>query len=69
VLHAGWTLLSVGLVGCGSNESAQADKDVVPTGPPTIHVVRVIERPVDVTLSMPGQLDPYETVAVYPKVR
>jgi RND family efflux transporter MFP subunit len=31
-------------------------------------VVRVVEQPVDVTLAMPGQLDPYETVAVYPKV-
>jgi membrane fusion protein, multidrug efflux system len=35
---------------------------------PTVEAVRVIQKPVDVTLSMPGQLDPYETVAVYPKV-
>jgi len=27
-----------------------------------------VAKPVDVTLSMPGQLDPYETVAVYPRV-
>jgi len=40
----------------------------VPDGPPTIDVVRVVQQPVDVTLSMPGQLDPYQTVAVYPKV-
>jgi RND family efflux transporter MFP subunit len=33
-----------------------------------IDVVHVVERPVDVTLSMPGQLDPYQTVAIYPKV-
>ena len=33
-----------------------------------VDVVRVVERPIDVTLSMPGQLDPYETVAVYPRV-
>jgi membrane fusion protein, multidrug efflux system len=65
---AGWMLLSVGLVGCGNNGSAQGDKPVTAAGPPTIEVVRVIERPVDVTLSMPGQLDPYETVAIYPKV-
>ena len=37
-------------------------------GPPTIDVVRVVEQPLDVTLSMPGELDPYETVAIYPKV-
>jgi len=34
----------------------------------TLDVVRVVEQPVNVTLSMPGQLDPYETVAVYPRV-
>jgi multidrug efflux pump subunit AcrA (membrane-fusion protein) len=34
----------------------------------TVEVARVIEKPVDVTLSMPGQLDPFETVAVYPRV-
>jgi len=28
----------------------------------------VVERPLDVVLAMPGQLDPYESVAVYPKV-
>src|SRR5262249_1839342 len=36
--------------------------------PPVLYVVRVVQRPIDVTLEMPGQLDPYETVAVYPKV-
>jgi RND family efflux transporter MFP subunit len=31
-------------------------------------VVRVVEQPVNVILSMPGELDPYEVVAIYPKV-
>jgi RND family efflux transporter MFP subunit len=31
-------------------------------------VVRVVERPISVTLSMPGELDPYEAVAIFPKV-
>jgi RND family efflux transporter MFP subunit len=31
-------------------------------------VARIVRQPVDVTLSMPGQLDPFEIVAVYPKV-
>ena len=30
--------------------------------------VRVVEQPLDVTLSMPGELDPYQTVAIYPRV-
>ncbi len=65
---AGWALLAFGLVGCGGRGPAQAEKPVAAAGPPTIDVVRVVEQPVNVTLSMPGQLDPYETVAVYPKV-
>ena len=36
--------------------------------PVTIEVADVVAKPIDVTLSMPGQLDPYETVAVYPRV-
>ena len=44
-----------------------------PTGrrPPVrrpIDVVRVVEQPLDVTLSLPGELTPYQTVAIYPRV-
>jgi len=35
---------------------------------PTIDVVRVLEQQAAATLSMPGELEPYETVAVYPRV-
>lgn len=31
-------------------------------------MVRVVQQPTNVVLEMPGQLDPYETVDVYPKV-
>jgi RND family efflux transporter MFP subunit len=65
---AGLLFVSAVLVGCGGGGSAQAEKPVTPAGPPTLDVVRVVQQPVDVTLAMPGQLDPYETVAVYPKV-
>jgi membrane fusion protein, multidrug efflux system len=68
VAHAAYVLLSIGVVGCGSSGAAQVEKPAVPAGPPTIEVVRVVERPLDVVLAMPGQLDPYESVAVYPKV-
>jgi RND family efflux transporter MFP subunit len=33
-----------------------------------IEVARVVEQPVNVMLSLPGQLDPYEMVAIYPRV-
>jgi RND family efflux transporter MFP subunit len=63
-----WLLLSIGLAGCGNRGAAQADQTAPPAGPPSIDVVRVVQQPMNVTLEMPGQLDPYETVAVYPKV-
>jgi membrane fusion protein, multidrug efflux system len=46
-----------------SDAQAQA-----PAGPRSIDVVRVVEQPLDVTLSMPGELMAYETVAIYPRV-
>ena len=59
-------LLCFGVAAC-SRGAAPAESPVQ-AGPPTIDVVHVVQQPVDVTLSMPGQLDPFETVAVYPKV-
>jgi membrane fusion protein (multidrug efflux system) len=38
------------------------------TGPRSVDVVRVIEQPLNVTLSLPGELNAYETVDVYPRV-
>ena len=68
VAHATYVLLAIGVAGCGSSGAAQVEKPAAPEGPPTIEVVRVVQRPLDVVLAMPGQLDPYERVAVYPKV-
>ena len=59
--------LLLGVVACGHSPS-QAGKPAAAPGPSTIEVVRVIEQPMQITLSMPGELDPYETVAIYPKV-
>jgi membrane fusion protein (multidrug efflux system) len=39
-----------------------------PAGPPTIEVVRVVEQPLALTLDMPGELNPYEEVAIFPRV-
>src|SRR5438552_5218483 len=64
----GWALLAFGLAGCGGSGPAQAEKPAAPAGPRTIDVVRIVEQPVNVTLSMPGELQPYQTVAIYPKV-
>jgi RND family efflux transporter MFP subunit len=37
-------------------------------GPATVDAVRVVEQPLDVQLSLPGELTAYQTVAVYPRV-
>lgn len=60
-------VLSIGLSACGGNGSAPAEKAAA-AGPPTIEVVRVLEQPVNATLSLPGELNPYQTVAIYPRV-
>jgi len=52
---------------CGGR-TAPPPEPAAPAGPPSVEAAQVIERPVNVTLSMPGQLDPFENVAVYPKV-
>lgn len=44
------------------------DTPAAPAGPATIEVVKVIEQPLNVTLSLPGELTPYETVALYSRV-
>lgn len=55
-------------MGCRGNAPRQAGTASPATTPPTIEVVRVVQQLVDVTLSMPGELDPYEEVAIYPRV-
>jgi len=55
------------VVGCRDKAPTQA-AETAPTGPPTIEVVKVLQRPLDVTLSLPGELTPYETVALYSRV-
>jgi membrane fusion protein, multidrug efflux system len=67
-LAAPGIVCAVALAACGRGAAMpQADKPA-PTGPPTIEVVRVVEKPVNVTLELPGELDPYEMVAIFPKV-
>src|SRR3977135_3571558 len=39
-----------------------------PAGPPTIEVVTVVEQPLGVTSSLPAELNPYQTVALYSRV-
>src|SRR4051794_1269914 len=65
---AGSLLVFVGVAACGGRGPAPTEKPPPAAGPPMIDVVRVVQQPTNVVLEMPGQLDPYESVAVYPKV-
>jgi len=64
---AGALVLSLGLSACGGPAAAPGGKAAA-TGPPTIEVVRVLQQAVDATLSLPGELNPYQAVAIYPRV-
>ena len=64
-------LLSVGLAACGGGTAPRTEKaggKPAASEPITIEVVRVAEQPLNVTLSMPAELNPYQAVAIYPRV-
>ena len=52
---------------CGSDRAAMPVK-AAETGPPAIDVVRVVEQPLNVDVSMPAELNAYQTVAILPRV-
>jgi RND family efflux transporter MFP subunit len=54
------------MAACGGG-AATAQKQA-PSGPPVVEVAQVVEKPVDIQLSLPGELEAYEAVAVFPKV-
>jgi membrane fusion protein (multidrug efflux system) len=60
--------LSIVLSACGGGGAAVQPKNTPPPGPPTIEVVQVVEQSVNVTLSLPGELNAYQAVAIYPRV-
>ena len=53
---------------CRDKAPAQASGKTAAAEPLTIEVVKVVEQPLNVTLSLPGELTPYETVALYSRV-
>jgi len=62
-------LLLLGGFACNRGAGTPADKpSAVPAGTITIDVVRAIEKPLEVELSLPGELTPYRSVAIYPRV-
>ena len=60
-------LFLLGAVACGRGGAMPATASAA-AGPVTIDVVRVVEQPLDVPLSLPAELAPYQSVAIYSKV-
>jgi membrane fusion protein, multidrug efflux system len=61
-------VLCLAVAACRGDAPAQTTEKATPAAPPTIEVVKVTEQPLDVTLSLPGELTPYQTVALYARV-
>lgn len=60
-------VLALSVAAC-SGEQGPAQATAAATGPITIDIARVVEQPLDVQLSLPGELVAYESVAVHPRV-
>jgi len=56
------------MASCRGNTTAQAPDKAGQAGPETVEVVKVVEQSLNVTLSLPGELTPYQTVALYARV-
>lgn len=62
------TIILAGAAACGPRGGTQAVQATPAAGPPTVEVANVVERALDITLDMPGELNAYQTVAIFPKV-
>jgi len=67
VTAAGGVLSLLVTAACHRNAPGPANDNTAPAQP-TIEVVKVLEQPLRVTLSLPGELTPYQTVALYSRV-
>jgi membrane fusion protein (multidrug efflux system) len=61
-------VIALAATGCRGNAPVPPGETAAPAGPPTIEVVTVVEQPLNVTLSLPAELTPYQTVALYSRV-
>src|SRR5438093_56174 len=58
-------------ISCGSNSSSSAtagSAQGASTPTPVVEVTKVVSKKLSITARLPGELQPYEVVAVYPKV-
>jgi membrane fusion protein (multidrug efflux system) len=58
-------------ISCGSNSNPAvnaAGAQAAPASTPTVEVTKVVSRKLGITVRLPGELQPYEAVAVFPKL-
>ena len=67
-LLSGLGLVALSSACGGSGSASQPPSSAAAAGPPTIAATRVIERPLEVQLSLPGELKAYQAVDVFPRV-
>jgi membrane fusion protein, multidrug efflux system len=65
---AGASITIVLAAGCGSGASAKAVPGPQPQLPASVDTVRVTAQRLGVTVNLPGELQPFEEVRVFPKV-
>jgi RND family efflux transporter MFP subunit len=59
------TVLTAGAIACGSEPPSGSTPA---PGPASIDIVRVVEQPLRVQLSLPGELRPYQSVDIYARI-
>ncbi len=57
-----------GCVSCGSNTNSSTKTQASAAATPTVEVVKVASKKLSITTRLPGELQAYEAVAVFPKV-
>src|SRR5260370_15191376 len=58
-------------ISCGSNSGSSpntANAQGTAASTPTVEVAKVVSKKLAITVHLPGELQPYEMVAIYPKV-
>jgi membrane fusion protein (multidrug efflux system) len=60
--------LTAAVSGCDSGSRASAAAASQPTAPVPVDTVRVVSRRLDMKVSLPGELQPFEEVRVFPRV-
>jgi membrane fusion protein, multidrug efflux system len=64
----GTTALLTAAIACGGSPPAATPATAASAEVPSIEVTKVVEEAVNATVSLPGEMDGYESVSMYPKV-